>query len=294
MASNSDWFLSCPEKLASFEELVLRYEALLFDAYGVLVNETGACPGAKEALLYSLESRKAFLVITNDASKSPERTADRFKKLGLPISAEQIITSGMLLAEFFLKNRLTGARCAVLGTADTLDYVRNAGGMIAPITDNSEYEVVVVGDEMGFDFLPTLSKLLSSLFVLVERDCFPRLVLPNPDIIFPITEMTYGIAAGSVALVIEKALEGRFGKDPRFSFSPLGKPHAPIYERAVTTLGTKNIVMFGDTLSTDILGANNFGIDSVLVSAGVSRVLGREVESSIKPTHYLVSLALES
>ncbi|KJV53838.1 HAD hydrolase, IA, variant 1 family protein [Orientia tsutsugamushi str. Gilliam] len=51
-----------------------------------------------------------------------------------------------------------------------------------------------------------------------------------------------------------------------------GKPHSEIFQAVLNTLALnvkkKKILMIGDTLETDILGANNIGIDSALVLTG--------------------------
>ena len=98
----------------------------------------------------------------------------------------------------------------MLGTKDTHTYVRESGGKIINLSVYSSYDVLIVGDESGYEFLRTLSFLLSSLFRLYEKGRPPRLLLPNPDIIYPASSDTYGVAAGSIALVIERALEERF------------------------------------------------------------------------------------
>ena len=56
-----------------------------------------------------------------------------------------------------------------------------------------------------------------------------------------------------------------------------GKPFIEIYERIETFLPELKInkskaLMIGDTLETDILGAVNYGIDSLLVLSGITRL----------------------
>ena len=52
----------------------------------------------------------------------------------------------------------------------------------------------------------------------------------------------------------------------------LGKPNKHIYEEATKTLSNfpKNkMIAVGDSIFHDIKGANNFGIDSVLIASGI-------------------------
>ena len=101
----------------------------------------------------------------------------------------------------------------------------------------------------------------------------------------------YGVASASVALILEAALELRYPDRPDLRFVRLGKPHPAIFAEALRRGGTMDMVMMGDQLETDIRGANDFGIDSVLVDTGVSNsakeASGR---SAPRPTYRLRSL----
>lgn len=57
------------------DALIPRYEALLLDAYGVLVHEGGHYPGAVELIQRLNSSKKTYYLLTNDASRSPSNTA---------------------------------------------------------------------------------------------------------------------------------------------------------------------------------------------------------------------------
>lgn len=53
-----------------------------------------------------------------------------------------------------------------------------------------------------------------------------------------------------------------------------GKPYAPVYERCFELLGNpekSRLCAIGDSLHTDIAGANGFGIDGILNLAGIHR-----------------------
>jgi ribonucleotide monophosphatase NagD (HAD superfamily) len=226
-------------------------------------------------------------VLTNDASKLPRTGAARYRGFGLPLSEERIVTSGMLLANYFARHELAGARCAVIGPHDSAGYVELAGGQIAP--PGSDFEVLVVADESGFDFLEVVDSALSSLIRRLDRGDPVHLVLPNPDLIFPRGPEHFGIAAGSVAMLFEAALRLRYPDRPHLLFERLGKPHAPIYEEGLRRCGTRNAVMIGDTLETDIRGANACGIASVLLQTGVTRPQVTSAEG-VRPTWLMRSL----
>lgn len=252
----------------SIYDVMDRYSVLLFDAYGVLNHSSGALPGAVELIEALNRSGKAYFVLTNDASKLPETAAARFRGYGLEIGAERVITSGSLLKNHFAVNNLRGARCVALGPEDSARYVELAGGRL--VEPGRPFDVLVVCDELGFPFLETLDAVLTGLFHKVDRGEEVHLVAPNPDIIYPKAERVFGFAGGSIALMFEAALRLRRPDPLAPRFARLGKPHAAIFEEALKRGGARDMLMIGDQLETDIRGANDFGLDSVLMTSGVT------------------------
>lgn len=118
------------------DTLIERYDTLLFDAYGVLVHREGPLPGAVALLNHLSAVRKSFFVVTNSAARLPEQAAERYQGFGLAVRADQIISSGSLIANCIHDLRLVGARCAVLGPKDSGTYVARGGGRpVSPFED---------------------------------------------------------------------------------------------------------------------------------------------------------------
>ena len=165
-----------------------------------------------------------------------------------------------------------GAPTIVLGTDDSADYVREAGGRpVAP--DDETAEVLVVADDDGYDLLESVNQVVTVLFARFDRGQKTHLLLPNPDLLFPRGSRAFGITAGAVAAMIERILLLR---EPGGSlrFLPLGKPHAPMFAAAMRrspTQDKRRIVMVGDQIVTDIRGARDFGLDSAFVLSGIGR-----------------------
>jgi len=271
----------------TLDALIERYDGVLLDAYGVLVHGDGIMPGAREAVEALRKAGKPFCLVTNDASTLPQTAAARYRRLGLPLRPEQIISSGLLLKPWFQKHGLDGARCAVLGPADSERYVQLAGGRLVPV--EAGFDVLVVGDETGYPFLPTVDAALSSLFRQLDKGRNVRLIVPNPDLIYPSGD-GFGLAAGSIALMFEAALERRYPRADDLRFARLGKPEPHLYEEAIERLGSRNVVMIGDQLETDIAGANAAGIDSVLLATGVSTSDFSSVPDHHRPTYLMSAL----
>ena len=135
---------------------------------------------------------------------------------------------------------------------------------------SGQFDAIVIGDQSGFPFLEKVNAVMSALFLKLDRREDVHLILPNPDLIYPDGDEGYGVASGSVALILEAALQLRYPDRSDLRFVRLGKPHRAMFAEALRRSGTMDMVMMGDQLETDIQGANDFGIDSVLVGTGVS------------------------
>ena len=251
-------------------ELLPRYEAILLDAYGVLVDGEGPLPGAQALVAELREANRPHFVVTNDASRLPETVARRMAGFGIELSAEQVITSGSLLAAYFLERGLEGARTLVLGTDDSRRYVEMAGGLVVPPAPGQDYDAIVACDDASYPFLETMDIALSALYRQLDRGDEVALILPNPDLVYPKHDGGFGFTAGAAALLLDTALARRYPRRD-LAFARLGKPHPPMFIEAKRRAGTERLLMIGDQLETDIAGARAAGIDAALVTTGVTR-----------------------
>lgn len=272
--------------------LIAEYEVFLMDAYGVLVDQGGAIHGARELIEAITAAGRRFLVVTNDASRLPGTCARRFQGFGLPIAAEQVITAGSLLTPYFAQHGLRGARCAVLGPEDSKAYVRAAGGKVVPVSVDEECDALIVCDESGYPFLDTVDEALSMLYRHFDRGRPVSLILPNPDLIYPKGPRgngDYGFTSGAAAMLLEAGLGRRYRKR-KLEFVRLGKPHGPLFAEARRRAASQRLIMIGDQIETDIAGANAAGIDSALVTTGVSQwdELADTVSKDETPTFLLM------
>lgn len=257
-----------PPQPTTISELLDRYDGILLDAYGVLVDSRGLLPGAA-ALLAELDRRGTpFAIVTNDASRSPATYAARFARHAIRIAPERIVTSGSLLPGYFRSRGLAGARTCVLGTPDAVAYVRDGGGVPVALERGMEIDALAVCDDAGTPFVEGIELAFSAIGRAIDAGRRPALVLPNPDLIYPKSDTEFGFTAGAMALLIEAGIARRF-PGSGLVFDPLGKPGPQLFAEARRRVGG-NVVMIGDQLETDIAGAHAAGIDAVLL-AGVSR-----------------------
>lgn len=255
--------------LESFSSLAGRYRVIFFDAYGVLKNARGVMQGVHELLSWLARQGKDVYVITNDASRSPAQMAAAYThpEYGTLIPESRNISSG-LLAKDFLRTKVRSGRVAYLGKPASAFYIESAG--LDPIHVNAckrtdEIAAIALLDDEGFDWFRDINLTLN----LMRRVNAP-VIVANPDLAYPVNDDEVGLAVGSLATMLERIV----GK----AFIRFGKPDTMMFSHAfacahdnVPDLKKSDILMVGDTLETDILGANTFGLDTALVLSGNTR-----------------------
>lgn len=283
-----------PEPIRT-SELLDRYAGVLLDVYGVLFDARGPLPGAAELLAELARRGTPYRIVTNDASRSQTTYAARFARHGIPIDPARFVSSGSLLPDYFRTHGLAGARTLVLGTADSIEFVREGGGVPISFSRGEPagpelVEAVAVCDDDGFDFLQGLELALSSIVRAVEAGSPPALILPNPDLVYPKGGGELGFTAGAIALLLEAALARRFpGRALRFVH--LGKPEPLLFTTAAQQLALPpdRLVMIGDQLETDIAGARAAGCACALLG-GVSSWEHARATATVIPDYTLSSL----
>lgn len=251
-------------------DLLTRYDGFLLDAYGVLVDASGALPGAGQWIAALRRADKPFCVITNDASRSPIDLEARYRRLGLDIRASDVLTAGEMMVPYFAARR--GARTAVLGTTRSEEWVTAGGGVIVPLGPGMELDAIAICDDQGYDFLRGMEWVYSAAVRALEDGRALSICTANPDLVYPRGPGEFGFTAGAVSLVIGTALERRTGVAPVIDV--LGKPAPGLFVEGLSRLGlpATRVLMIGDQIETDVAGGLGAGLDVALVR-GVSNPL---------------------
>ena len=276
--------------IVPFKSVTKDYQVVFFDAYGVLKTYKGLVPGIEKTFEYLNHEKKEYYIVTNDASRSPEQLAESYHQLGLhAIGADHIISSGMLAKEY-LDLKVDQGIVAYLGTDNSAHYIESSGLHTLPIsavneTNIDEVNALVLLDDEGFDWSNDLNKTVN----LLRKRNIPAIVA-NTDHTYPVTKNEVSIAIGGIASMIESIVGKRFLR--------FGKPDSQIfifaYEhvRRFVPVGKGDILMVGDTLHTDIMGANKFGLDTALVLTG--NTLPDDAETRIRSTGIVPDYVCES
>lgn len=276
----------------SMDALLERYHLLLFDAYGVLVRGEGVIEGARALVEHLNTSQRQYYILTNDASRHISTSHERFAQLGLSIPIERIITSGSLLVRYFKEQALGGAKTVTLGPPDSHQYALDAGASLIKPWELETLEVLIFGDMPTEEPVRWLEESISALLRTLDAGLVPKLVLPNPDLIYPKDTRRVGLTAGAIAAMFEHIIRERY-PGIELKIDRLGKPHPYIFEEGMVRAGhaeRADTIMVGDQLVTDIQGARDFGIDSALVTTGLVRADQDISRWPLRPTFVLESL----
>lgn len=254
-------------ELQNFWSIIPNYKAVFLDSFGVLKNSSGIIPGIQETIHFLHEQQIPFFVLTNDASRSPEQLIQRYEEQGLTgIHLDQMVTSGMMTREY-LQFKVPNGKIAYLGTENSANYIEEVGLVTIPIAevreaDFSDIAAVAFLDDEGFDWRDSINKTIN----LLRRENV-SVVIANSDKTYPVSSQEVALATGGLAEIIEKVT----GKQ----FIHFGKPDGQMFLYAYDKLNQQDryisrgeILMVGDTLGTDIVGGNKFGLHTMLTLSG--------------------------
>jgi HAD superfamily hydrolase (TIGR01450 family) len=238
-------------QIQSLLDIADQVDAFVFDAFGVLnVGET-MIPGADRRLDQLRERGCNIRILTNAASYDRSGAIAKFKRLGLRVNDEEIITS----REAARQHLGSGHWGVITADADPLTDLPNHVTRLKDSPD--DYDTV---DQ--FLFLSTADWTVARQGLLMKAmQHRPRNVLiGNADLAAP-RDDGFSVEPGHFGHQIADL----FPNHVQF----FGKPFPEVYdliEATLPSLTPDRIAMCGDTLHTDILGAAARGWRTVLVT----------------------------
>lgn len=254
----------------SFFDIAKDFKVIMLDSYGVVKNHKGLIAGIDKTIEWIKKEGKTFRLLTNDASRSQSQQMESLASLGLPgIELHEIVTSGMM-AKQFLEQKINEGRIAYLGTENSAEYILQSGLQHVAVSDVDledidDISAFVFLDDEGFDWNTDINKTVN----LLRKKTMP-VILANSDRFYPVSRNDVAVATGGIAKLVESMLHKKF--------IHFGKPDSQMfmyaYEGLIDELGEidkSDILMVGDTLETDILGGNKFGVKTMLVLSGNTR-----------------------
>jgi HAD superfamily hydrolase (TIGR01458 family) len=229
-------------------------------------------PGAGDALARLRESAIPVLFVTNTTSISRATVARRLRGAGFAVDSEEILTAPAMTAAY-VHRRHPGARCAVVGEGDvTADL-----GVIEVVDLDDDPDVVVLaggGPALDYD---TVNRVFRHAVAGVP------LVAMHRNLSWA-TDAGLQLDTGAFLVGIEQAAH--------VEAVVMGKPSPECFAAGLEHLGldSGSVVMVGDDLDADVLGAQAVGITGVLVRTGKFRPESLE-HATAPPDHVVDSFA---
>ncbi|MDF0521370.1 TIGR01459 family HAD-type hydrolase [Bradyrhizobium yuanmingense] len=240
-------------------EFVGGVEVVLSDIWGVVHNGLESFPEACEAL-HTYRSRGGTVILITNAPRPADSVQRQLRKLGVPDETYDAIVSSGDLTRLYVAEH-PGRKMFWLGPERDNSIYRGLDAVTAPL-EQADY-IVCTG--LYDDETETAEDYRGMMLQARERKL--TLVCANPDIVVERGDRLI-YCAGAIA-----ELYRELGGEVIF----YGKPHRPIYERAMALAGErqgyqidrKKVLAIGDSVRTDLTGAREFGIDCLFVTRGI-------------------------
>jgi len=242
-----------------------QIDCFFIDIDGVIFFGGEAIDGAKETLQYLKDNEYRTLFVTNATRHSNEERVKQFSDIGFEISENDILNTAYATADYIVQKK-KNAKCFLTG-ADYLDKVYRKKGLLVTRAEE-KVDFVVLGFDKRLDY----ATLDTALRLLLDG---AELIAMHEDRFHP-SEGKIVISLGGFV----RALEYASGKKAVI----IGKPNTNFFKIALDIVGRKEsqAAMIGDSIASDIVGAQNAGIKGILVKTGGFREEDL-AQSEIKP-----------
>jgi HAD superfamily hydrolase (TIGR01459 family) len=269
-----------PSLISGLAEIQAAYDVLLCDIWGVVHDGVAPHPAAVDALL-RFRAKGGTVILVSNAPVPAGAVRYRLDRLRVPRNAyDAIVTSGDVIVSLIV-NRASAPIFNIGPVYDRSLYraVRKISG-VAPRLSKLKDAAYAVCTGLFDPDVETPANYDPMLRLMLERDL--DFLCANPDLVVHVgPKLLY--CAGAIAERYEeiggKVIQG-------------GKPHPPIYERALGLAETlrrqliarSRVLAVGDAMRTDIKGAIGQGIDSLFIVAGIHQddILASDIEGNVE------------
>lgn len=230
-----------------------RPQGFIVDLDGTLYRGKEALPFARGFLEAVKTSGAPFLLMTNNATRTPEEVAAHLNGIGIPAAPRDVFTAAQAAAAYLAEQGGgRGRRVFCIGERGLIAALEQAGHTLCE--EGADY--VVQGLDRSFDY----GKLTKAMSLIRGGAVF---VQTNPDKRLPV-EGGFIPGAGSIGAAVAVAA----GVEPVI----VGKPSPIIMKYALERIGLppSRVWMVGDNVQTDIAAGQAAGCRTALVLTGVS------------------------
>ncbi len=243
--------------LSGFAPIAGNYDAAILDLWGVLHDGRGAHPAALKCL-EEMRGRGLRLVVLSNAPRRSHIVIEQTAALGLAREAyDEIVTSGDIARAALGDGAPWGRRYFHVGPPRDVDLLTGLDYETAAQAEAADF---ILNTGLFDDETETADDYADFLGAARARD--QPMVCVNPDL--TVMRGSREVQCGGALAAAYEALGGRV--------EAFGKPHPSAYAACFAVLNgvaRDRIVAIGDSLRTDIAGAQAAGIDAVFVAGGI-------------------------
>ena len=252
--------------IKSLDDVSDRYDALFVDLWGCVHNGVKAYTSANDSLKkYRAKGGKVVLVTNSPRPRSG--VEKQLIKFGVDPEAWDLIATSGDSARMAMFQGVVGNKIYFIGTPyeenffEALNVIENPVNIERVSLDRAQ-GIVCTGP---FNSLENLDVYFSDFEFAKKRGL--KFLCANPDIIVDRGSVREWCAGALAKMYADLGGESLY----------FGKPFRPIYELARKRLHSsgfeindKRILAIGDGITTDILGAEKEGIDSLFITGGLA------------------------
>ena len=240
-------------------DVVAEVDVVLSDIWGVVHNGLESFPEACAAL-HTYRQRGGTVILITNAPRPADSVQRQLRKLGVADETyDAIVSSGDLTRNFVADH--PGKKMFWIGPDRDSSIHRGLDAVMAPL-EQADY-IVCTG---LFDDETESAEDYRAMMLQAREHKLP-LICANPDIVVERGDRLIYCAGAIAELYRELGGEAIF----------YGKPHRPIYERAMALAAERRgqptsldrVLAIGDSVRTDLTGALGFGIDCLFLTRGI-------------------------
>lgn len=240
-------------------DLLAGKKVVLSDIWGVVHNGLESFPEACDAL-HRFRGEGGTVILITNAPRPADSVQRQLRKLGVADATYHAIVSSGDLTRLYVAAH-PGRKLFWLGPDRDSSLHRGLDPVLAPLED-ADY-IICTG---LFDDETETAEDYRPMMLRAHERRLP-LICANPDIVVERGDRLI-YCAGAIA-----ELYRELGGEVIF----YGKPHRPIYERAMDLaaqhagrpIAPDEVLAIGDSVRTDLAGAHGFGIDCLFVTRGI-------------------------
>ena len=274
-----------PRFINGLSEIIDGYDGLFVDLWGCVVDGVSAFPEAV-ACLRTLRADGRKVVLLTNVPRPSATVRERIESIGVaPDCYDAMVTSGDATIHALNRrdksaNAAFGERYFHIGANANDPLLQSIDGTETDDIADADY-ILITGFRSGNNETP---EIYADVFAAALARGLPA-VCANPD-----RQSSHGDRIVYRAGAVAEAYEHRGGVVHYH-----GKPDAGIYRLGFAHFGSvdpRRVLMIGDNLATDIVGARNAGIDALWIAGGLhAEEVGLDPHAPLDPARVAKILA---